>query len=452
MIKGVIMKKIKILSIILVLSMVVGVIFSIFTITLFKATISADVKEQPTATVFNADVKEQTTATVFNADVKEQPTATVSNADVKEQSIATISDADVKEQPATMVFNADVKEMSIAMASNADVKELSKAMFQNVLTGEYLNFDYGILQNGTYARVWPMDGSIEQLWVIVKVDGTRYRILTYKSSKYCLDVYRGSSKLKAGQKCDIWKNGADAYAQDFIFYRCDNGNYIIRMAENPDLAIAATSSKGRIKLVKFDPNNECQQWIIKDSKGNKVDVQNESTVSESKTLKLGNALTSDYKTNITTQKWGAYYPGNGYHLGVDLGTQGNKKTNVVAIADGVVDRIVSEKNSKGWGNLVIIKHTTSNGKVFYSGYAHLSSVVVSVGSKVNAGTRLGVMGNTGNSTGPHLHLLVFSGNLAKNSLPKGYVPSKISGNSYKVNGLIYYDPLKVIETQGSIIK
>lgn len=175
-------------------------------------------------------------------------------------------------------------------------------------------------------------------------------------------------------------------------------------------------------------------------------------LSQTEVLKFVNALTSKYQTNVTTQKWGAYYKGHGYHLGVDLGTKGNKSTNVVSIADGVVYRAVGAKNSGGWGNLVIVKHKTVDGKTFYSGYGHLASIDVYVGAKVDAGTKLGLMGSTGNSTGSHLHLLVFTGSLAKNTVPNGYVSSKISNKSYKVNGITYYNPLEVIATQGAIIK
>lgn len=173
---------------------------------------------------------------------------------------------------------------------------------------------------------------------------------------------------------------------------------------------------------------------------------------QNESLKFVKSLTSNYSTNITTQKWGAYYSGNGYHLGVDLGTSGNKSTTVGSIADGVVYRVAKESKSGGWGNLVIVKHTLPNGKVFYSGYAHLKSMSVKEGQAVNTGTKLGMMGSTGYSTGPHLHLLVFTGPFNKSSLPKGYASKKFSGDNYTIGGLTYYDPLKVISSSGDIIK
>ncbi|MFC8899971.1 M23 family metallopeptidase [Streptomyces cinereoruber] len=52
-----------------------------------------------------------------------------------------------------------------------------------------------------------------------------------------------------------------------------------------------------------------------------------------------------------------------------------------------------------YGNAIVIKH--ANGK--YSQYAHLSKIQVKIGQKVGAGQKIALSGNTGNSSGPHLH-------------------------------------------------
>ncbi|MEU3608764.1 M23 family metallopeptidase [Streptomyces sp. NPDC035033] len=52
-----------------------------------------------------------------------------------------------------------------------------------------------------------------------------------------------------------------------------------------------------------------------------------------------------------------------------------------------------------YGNAIVVKH--ANGT--YSQYAHLSKIKVHVGQKVAAGQRIALSGNTGNSSGPHLH-------------------------------------------------
>jgi murein DD-endopeptidase MepM/ murein hydrolase activator NlpD len=71
------------------------------------------------------------------------------------------------------------------------------------------------------------------------------------------------------------------------------------------------------------------------------------------------------------------------------------------------------------GNHVIIDH----GNGFYSFYAHLQpgSVTVEVGDKVQTGDQLGLLGNTGNTSGPHLHFHIMSGPSALGSDGVPYV-------------------------------
>lgn len=88
---------------------------------------------------------------------------------------------------------------------------------------------------------------------------------------------------------------------------------------------------------------------------------------------------------------------------VDFG--GSIGTTVRAAANGTV--IVSKSSgwNGGYGNYIVIRH--SNGT--QSLYAHLSSNAVGVGAVVGAGDTIGAIGNTGRSTGPHLHFEVRGG-------------------------------------------
>lgn len=82
------------------------------------------------------------------------------------------------------------------------------------------------------------------------------------------------------------------------------------------------------------------------------------------------------------------------HQGVDLA--GPVGTPVLAPGDGVV---VFAGRQNGYGNLIKIEHALGT----ETRYAHLSKIRVKVGQKVSRGSLIGDMGNTGRSTGPHLH-------------------------------------------------
>ncbi len=92
-----------------------------------------------------------------------------------------------------------------------------------------------------------------------------------------------------------------------------------------------------------------------------------------------------------------------YHKGTDF-TPGYGKP-VYAMADGVVVDVGF--NSVGYGRYIYIEHVL-NGEKYLSAYAHLErwTMLVEEGDTVSAGQEIGSVGNTGTSTGPHLHFEV----------------------------------------------
>jgi murein DD-endopeptidase MepM/ murein hydrolase activator NlpD len=77
-------------------------------------------------------------------------------------------------------------------------------------------------------------------------------------------------------------------------------------------------------------------------------------------------------------------------------------SNIYAANNGV---IVEAKYSSSLGNYIVINH--NNG--YYTLYAHLSKILVEVDQHVARGQVIGLLGNTGRSTGPHLHFGVYVG-------------------------------------------
>ena len=105
-----------------------------------------------------------------------------------------------------------------------------------------------------------------------------------------------------------------------------------------------------------------------------------------------------------------------FHQGIDISTRiGNP---VRATANGVV---FSVKYHPTYGKRVILKHQFGISTV----YAHLSNYHVKTGVAVHRGQVIGFVGNTGRSTGPHLHYEVRIGNIAVN--PMRYI-SKYASN------------------------
>ncbi|QGM80926.1 murein DD-endopeptidase MepM [Otariodibacter oris] len=84
-------------------------------------------------------------------------------------------------------------------------------------------------------------------------------------------------------------------------------------------------------------------------------------------------------------------PHKGVDFGVPIGTP------VIAPADGIIERVAYQAN--GAGRYITLKH----GSQYTTVYMHLSKVLVKAGQNVKKGDRIALSGNTGRSTGPHLH-------------------------------------------------
>lgn len=108
------------------------------------------------------------------------------------------------------------------------------------------------------------------------------------------------------------------------------------------------------------------------------------------------------------------------HNGIDLKA---RFENVYSVLDGIVT--VTGWDSRGGGNFIKVKHFDR----FETSYLHLSEIYYRAGEQVKAGFIIGKSGNSGNSTGPHLHFSV-------KEFGQSINPSHFLNDLIKVNNLI----------------
>jgi murein DD-endopeptidase MepM/ murein hydrolase activator NlpD len=102
----------------------------------------------------------------------------------------------------------------------------------------------------------------------------------------------------------------------------------------------------------------------------------------------------DGKITTAYKKLGKMWS-KGYHTGVDFAVP--QGTDVLAVADG---KIAPANWGAAYGTHLVQK---IEGQDTWVIYAHLSKSLVKIGDEVKKGQHIGESGNTGNSSGPHLH-------------------------------------------------
>lgn len=127
-------------------------------------------------------------------------------------------------------------------------------------------------------------------------------------------------------------------------------------------------------------------------------------------------------SHVLTAGW--FYPDGSYHGAIDL--RAAIGTPVVAAAPGVIDWVQywdgkTKTGNQSYGNVVRIRHSDGSASL----YAHLNTIIVGYNANVSLGQVIGYSGNTGNSTGPHLHFEV-RGRSNSRLQPLNYLDSNFS--------------------------
>jgi len=187
------------------------------------------------------------------------------------------------------------------------------------------------------------------------------------------------------------------------------------------------------KLLSQTKNSEANyQKLLKDRLAKQVALEEELSVFEAQLQFIFFPLSKMFITSSYGPRWGRF------HRGVDL--RASIGTPVKAMAEGVV---------KGTGNTDICCRGASMGKWVFieynnglsSTFAHLSLVSVKEGQKIKRGQVVSYTGNSGSSTGPHLHVSVYASN--------GVKVSSFKSKSYPGRTLVqpisatkaYFDPM-----------
>ncbi len=147
--------------------------------------------------------------------------------------------------------------------------------------------------------------------------------------------------------------------------------------------------------------------LLQGSKSSRVDKRQTASIASVSTINKD--VQPSFSNPVTDSTYTSHFGmRNGYHHnGVDIVSQ-SRNLDIRAAKTGRV--VSSQLHTGGLGNLIIIDH----GNGYESYYGHLSKRLVSEGDLVRAGDIIGTMGNTGNSTGVHLHFEIRKNNTPLN--------------------------------------
>lgn len=226
-----------------------------------------------------------------------------------------------------------------------------------------------------------------------------------------------NEKLKVQKPKKTWKEVFKITSKSDLKSEIDSLKILIKEYGNVKNDQKAIFQKMKDSLLMLSRNNSHSKNNFTTKKAIYDFVEEPSETISKIVMPIRNKLTitSPYGTRIHP-----IFGTKKIHNGIDL--KANYE-NVYSVMDGIIT--ASGWDSKGGGNFIRVKHFNR----FETTYMHLSERYYEIGEKVKAGFVIGKSGNTGNSTGPHLHFSV-------KEFGQSINPSLFLNDLIKVNNLI----------------
>ncbi len=205
--------------------------------------------------------------------------------------------------------------------------------------------------------------------------------------------------VKGSEGGKVPQGGGDAASDPAAAKKADSGD----PSPESDKATSVISLSAKISKIDRDAQRRLASFymlrgILKDGASDQIQAL-QSTVFAAGTPGANMTTPSIWPAKgVITSPFGVrvdpVFGGSAYHEGVDIAN--DYGTPIQATAAGVV---TFAGYSGGYGNLIEIDH----GNGFVTRYGHNSVLLVTVGTKVNQGESIALMGSTGKSTGSHVH-------------------------------------------------
>lgn len=275
------------------------------------------------------------------------------------------------------------KENSISLNVNSIKLEIKKMNeLQNTSLIET------ILSNDDFTVIW---NDIDNIMTVR--ESMRENIKRLKETKTVLEDTRGKT-IEAKNELTRLKNQLSDQ-QKIVVQNTNEKNKLLKETQNNEATYQKLVAQQLAKKQAFEKELEDYESQLKF-------ILDPSSIPKGRVL--GWPLDSIFVTSSYGPRWGRMHYGTDFRASV--GTPVKSVSDGVVLGTGDTDLACPKASFGKW---IFIEH--NNG--LSSTYAHLSQIKVKKGDRVSRGSVIGYSGNTGSSTGPHLHLSVYVSKDAK---------------------------------------